>query len=312
MNQPTGARKPAYKTEVWIPHKNGLGIKNWIIDKTSAHSYSWKFYLKVFKLIVKGSKLMKYPVLGKIYKTLMLFSNENQHTSATIYNLNVDVSEQGESVAVPMDLVKDAINQSSYIASMKTCLCRDAQKCQHYPLDVCCLFLSKAGKRVVSHGIAYEISKEEALKRVDRAAELGLICQALWVEVEQYIWGFANDEMNSFIEICFCCPCCCVGINLSRNATRDVKERFRPSGWTAVVDKEACIGCGECCPPGMCPQEAISVNAGKAVIVQEYCVGCGICRSRCTHDAIKICNTGSMLSSMKEYFLVEGGLDLEF
>lgn len=312
MNQPTGARKPAYKTEVWIPHKNGLGIKNWIIDKTSAHSYSWKFYLKVFKLIVKGSKLMKYPVLGKIYKTLMLFSNENQHTSATIYNLNVDVSEQGESVAVPMDLVKDAINQSSYIASMKTCLCRDAQKCHHYPLDVCCLFLSKAGKRVVSHGIAYEISKEEALKRVDRAAELGLIGQALWVEVEQYIWGFANDEMNSFIEICFCCPCCCVGINLSRNATRDVKERFRPSGWTAVVDKEACIGCGECCPPGMCPQEAISVNAGKAVIVQEYCVGCGICRSRCTHDAIKICNTGSMLSSMKEYFLVEGGLDLEF
>jgi Pyruvate/2-oxoacid:ferredoxin oxidoreductase delta subunit len=302
---------PAYKTNLWVPHKNGLGIKNWIIDHTSAHQYSWKFYLGVFRTIVNGSKLMKYPVLGKIYKTLMMFGNENQHTSATVYNLNVDVSEEGESVVLPMDLIKDTINQASYIASINKCLCRDAQDCKDYPKEVCCLFLSKAGKRVVSHGVAYEISKEDALKRVDEAAKLGLIGQALWVEVEQFIWGFANDEMENFLEICFCCPCCCVGFNLSRNASPDVKERFRPTGWTAVIEEDKCIGCGDCCPDGLCPQESISIVDGKAVVVEDCCVGCGICKTKCQHAAIKIRQTKPMLGSMREYFLKEGGLDLK-
>ena len=46
--------------------------------------------------------------------------------------------------------------------------------------------------------------------RVDRAAELGLTCQSLWVEVEQLIWGFRNDKMDEFFEVCFCCPCCSI------------------------------------------------------------------------------------------------------
>jgi Pyruvate/2-oxoacid:ferredoxin oxidoreductase delta subunit len=311
--KPSADKKvPAYKTNIWVPKKNGLGIKNWLIDHTSAHSYSWKIYLKVFKGIVKGSKLMKYPVVGKLYKTLMMFGDETKHTSATVYNLNVDVSNDAKSSVIPMDLVKDAIKQAGYIASMKTCLCRDAQDCKDYPKDICCLFLSKSGKRVVSHDIAYEISKEDALERVDQAAKLGLICQSLWVEVEQLIWGFANDEMEHFVEICFCCPCCCVAFNLSRHASREIKERFRPTGWTAVVNKDACTGCGACCPQGLCPQDAISLTNGKAGVVQEYCVGCGICKSRCTCDAIKILQTQPMLGSMKEYFLKEGGLDLKF
>lgn len=312
MKPSADTKVPAYKKNVWVPRGNGLGIKNWVLDHTSAHSYSWNFYLGVFRGILKGSKLMRYPVLGKIYKTLMMFGNDRRHTSATVYNLNVDVSKDAKSSVIPMDLVKDAIKKAGYIASMKKCLCRDAQDCKHYPKDVCCLFLSKSGKRVVGHDVAYEISKEDALKRVDQAAKIGLICQSLWVEVEQLIWGFANDEMEHFVEICFCCPCCCVAFNLSRNASRDIKERFRPTGWTSVVDADTCTGCGACCTPGLCPQDAISMVDGKAVVVREYCVGCGICKSHCTFDAIKIRQTQPMLGSMKEYFLKEGGLDLKF
>jgi ferredoxin len=101
-----------------------------------------------------------------------------------------------------------------------------------------------------------------------------------------------------------------VGLNLSKNASRDVKRRFTPSGWTSIIDPVLCGGCEDCVAP--CPQAAITMNEeGKAVVNQEYCVGCGICKSKCTTDAILIKQTKPMLGSVQEYFLVDGQLDLK-
>ncbi|MCE1254445.1 MAG: 4Fe-4S binding protein [Anaerolineae bacterium] len=298
--------KPVYEIK-----NSRLGLSDWIKEKIGVRPESWPFMLKLFKLILSGSKYMKNPVIGPIYKRLMMFSpEESTYSHGTIYNLNVDVSDMGESVVVPMDLVKDMLRNASYIASANTCLCRDAANCQDYPKEVCCLFLSNSGRTLVKHRVGYEISVEDALARVDKAAELGLIGQAMWVEVEQYIWGLANADMDHFLEMCFCCPCCCVGLNLSKNASRDVKRRFRASGWTAVVDVNACVGCGSCVEP--CPQAAIAQNeGGKITINQDYCVGCGICKTKCSVDAIKIKQTRPMLGSVQEYFLEDGRLNLK-
>lgn len=297
--------KPVYQ-----PKKSFLGISDWIVDKIGVRPATWKPILKVFRLIVAGSKYMEKPIIGPIYKRLMMFTPEEKtYSHGTIYNLNVDVSEEAESIVLPMDLVKDMLRKASYIASANVCLCRDANQCQHYPKDVCCLFLSNSGRTVVKHKVGYEISLEDALARVDKAAELGLIAQTLWVEVEQFIWGFSNADMEHFIELCFCCPCCCVGFNLSKNASRDVKKRFRPSGWTAVIDETQCVGCGACIAP--CPQAAITLNEDHhAVVNQDYCVGCGICKTKCHSDVIKIRQTKPMLSSVQEYFLEDGRLNL--
>lgn len=301
----------APKKPIYTPKKSWLGISDWIIDKIGVRPATWEPILKIFKLIVAGSKYMDAPIFGPIYKRLMMFTpDEKRYSHGTIYNLNVDVSDKGESVVLPMDLVKDMLKKSSYIASSNACICRDANKCTDYPKDVCCLFLSKSGRTIVDHGVGYEISLDDALARVDKAAELGLIGQALFVEVEQFIWGFSNETMEHFIEMCFCCPCCCVGLNLSKNASRDVKRRFKPSGWTAVVDMDTCAGCGDCVEP--CPQAAITLDENsKAVINQDYCVGCGICKSKCTTDAIRIWQTKPMLGSVQEYFLEDGQLALK-
>jgi Pyruvate/2-oxoacid:ferredoxin oxidoreductase delta subunit len=301
---------PPQKT-IYAPKKSWLGISDWIVDKIGVRPATWKPILKVFKMIVAGSKYMESPIFGPIYKRLMLFTPEEKtYSHGTIYNLNVDVSEKGESVVLPMDLVKDLLRKTTYIASSNACICRDANDCSAYPKNVCCLFLSNSGKTIVDHGVGYEISLQDALARVDQAAELGLIGQALWVEVEQFIWGFSNQTMENFIEMCFCCPCCCVGFNLSKNASRDVKKRFRPSGWTSMVEESICTGCGDCVEP--CPQAAVTLTGNStAMINQDYCVGCGICKTKCTADAIKIRQTRPMLSSVQEYFLEDGRLDLK-
>ena len=303
--------EPKNRKQIYVPKKSWLGISDWFIEKIGVRPATWEPILKVFKLIVAGSKYMDAPIFGPIYKRLMKFTPEEEtYSHGTIYNLNVDVSEDGESIVLPMDLVKDMLKKSSYIASSNACICRDANKCADYPKDVCCLFLSNSGRTIVDHGVGYEISLEDALARVDKAAEFGLIGQALWVEVEQLIWGFSNANMEHFIEMCFCCPCCCVGLNLSKNASRDVKKRFKPSGWTSLVEQDICTGCGACIEP--CPQAAITLDENsKAIVNQDFCVGCGICKSKCSPEAIHIKQTRPMLGSVQEYFLEDGRLALK-
>ena len=76
-------------------------------------------------------------------------------------------------VTVPMDLVKRAIAEAKYIGGMKECLCRAGNDCKDYPHDLACLFLNMGGKVVVDHGMAVELTAEEAFARVDRAANWG-------------------------------------------------------------------------------------------------------------------------------------------
>lgn len=298
--------KPVYQVK-----KSWLGVSDWLVDKIGVRPATWKPILKVFKMIVAGSKYMEKPIIGPIYKRLMFFTPEEKtYSHGTVYNLNVDVSDKGESVVVPMDLVKDMLRNANFIASANACICRDANSCKNYPKEVCCLFMSNSGRTVVDHKVGYEISLEDALARVDKAAKLGLVGQALWVEVEQFIWGFSNKTMETFIEMCFCCPCCCVAFNLSKNASRDVKKRFRPSGWTAVVDEAACTGCGEC--TSHCPQAAMTIVENQKVMInQDYCVGCGICKNYCSANALKINQTRPMKPSVQQYFLEDGRLDLK-
>ncbi|MBQ9130600.1 MAG: 4Fe-4S binding protein [Clostridia bacterium] len=216
-------------------------------------------------------------------------------------------------LVVPMDLIKKSLKNATFIGGMDSCLCREANDCKDFPHDVGCLFLGEAGRVIVKHNLGKEIDYEEACRRVDKAAEYGLMGQAVWVEVEQLLWGIRNDQMDKFLEICFCCPCCCIAMRLARNATEKERHRFHPSGWTAVADRTRCVGCKQCVSGANgCPVEAISFGEdGKVRINQELCVGCGICKSKCKPGVISIKQTMPMREDLHEYFLKDYNLDLK-
>ena len=50
------------------------------------------------------------------------------------------------------------------------------------------------------------------------------------------------------------------------------------------VRKDLCVGCGLCIEN--CPQEAVSVQSGKAWIDRTRCNNCGICLNICSQGAI--------------------------
>lgn len=296
-------------------HSNGLGIYNFIKTRLLAmNDKRWPMALKLYHFFIKYSTWMKKGGM-KAYlykKMIMLHPDREAHTGTLVMPLEVDVTDKGEKVVLPIDLIKESLKHVKYISGMDTCLCREANDCEDYPVDVACLFMGEPAKTVVKNGLARELTYEEACARVDLAAKHGLVGQAVWIEVEQLLWGARNDEMDQFLEICFCCPCCCIAMRLARNATPKERHRFQPAGWTAVADRTKCTGCGLCIEGEHgCPVEAISIGEdGKVVIDQEICVGCGICKTRCTEDVIKIKQTMPMRGDIKEYFKESYNLDL--
>ena len=295
---------------------NGLGIYNWLLEHVIYMSRErWPLALKLYRMFVRFSVWMKQGGWkARIYKTgIKLYPDMERPTGTIVMPLNVDISDKGEKVVVPLELIKESLKTVTYIAGMDSCLCREANDCGDYPHDLGCLFLGEAAKAVVKHNLARPITYEEACARVDEAARIGLMGQAVWIEVEQMLWGVRNDLMDHFLEICFCCPCCCIAMRLARNATSAERHRFHPAGWTAVADRTKCVGCGKCAEAhNGCPVEALSFGPdGKVIIDQELCVGCGICKARCGFDAIKIKQTMPMRKDLHEYFMKDYNLDLK-
>lgn len=296
--------------------RNGLGITNFLLEHFVYMSDKrWPLALRLYRMFIKYSGWMKKGGFkGKIYKKgIKLYPDMEKNTSTIVMPLNVDITDESEKVVVPLDLIKESLKNVSFIGGMDSCLCRQANDCTDFPQDLGCLFLGEAGRIVVKHNLGRELSYEEACARVDKAAQYGLLGQAVWIEVEQMLWGIRNDQMDKMLEICFCCPCCCIAMRLARNATEHERHRFHPSGWTAVADLTKCIGCGLCnAGANGCPVEAISFNEnGKVIINQETCVGCGICKTRCPKDVIKLKQTMPMRKDLREYFKKDFNLDLK-
>ena len=307
-------RKEKPGKKIYRPWSDPFGILDALVKAVAIRKWNYRVIHYGFPYLRKIIDLFGRlgPFWSRIFKYMAMLAPESKaYITGTVYNLNVDLEEQARNVTLPIDFVREAVRNAEYVAGMNKCFCRDGYDCGDYPHDLGCLFLNGSGRAVVEHGIAAELTREQALERIDRAAELGLVCQALWVQVERFLWGLTSDKMNELLEICFCCPCCCAGLSLCVAGDRSIKQRFAPSGWTAVCDREACDGCRSCAPH--CPQEAISFREsdGKQVIDQEVCMGCGICKTRCEAGAISIKQTMPMRESLHAYFLEEGRLDLK-
>ena len=180
-------------------HSNGLGIYNFIKTHLLAmNDKRWPMALKLYHFFIKFSVWMKKGGM-KAYlykKMIMLHPDKETHTSTIIMPLNVDVDEpkvmemdidvtdKGEKGVLPIDLIKESLKHMKYISGMKTCLCREANDCEDYPVDVACIFMGEPAKTVVENGLAVPLTYEEACARVDLAAKHGLVGQAVWIEVE--------------------------------------------------------------------------------------------------------------------------------
>ncbi len=262
---------------------------------------NWSFYLKLFPWLEKGTAIIDKPILGKLAKKITMMSNEDRDFSqGYIVSMNHDINynEKYKNSVLPIDLIKKAISGSSFRAIMNTCYCRDSLKCKNYPIDFGCVMIGEGARSMVERGIAREVSIEEALEHTDKAADMGLIAMCLWIEIEAFGMGVAEEDHYKLMEVCYCCPCCCIGLRNFKNFGNDIMKRFSSIGWVAA-SKDGCKGCKKCAK--VCPTEAITVYEDY-IAVSNDCLGCGICASKCPYEAIEMIQVEPFKDNIQDYF----------
>jgi len=171
--------------------------------------------------------------------------------------------------AQPSENVAERIKEAGFW-SVSDCSCRlphwvadPGNHCSH--LLETCLILGKMGRWCVEHGMAREITYDEALDLLRRCNEDGL--------VHNYDPNWA---------ICNCCADCCVFLVGYRETGADV---LGPSPFLARADEEACSACSVCAD--RCPVDAIEVEE-SAVVDESRCLGCGVCVTSCDTGAMRL------------------------
>jgi Pyruvate/2-oxoacid:ferredoxin oxidoreductase delta subunit len=121
-------------------------------------------------------------------------------------------------------------------------------------------------------GIGREIKLDEALSILEKNQKQGLVLQP------------SNTEKAEFI--CSCCGCCCGMLGMHKTLPKPVD--FWASNFYAVVDTDACDGCGNC--EKRCQVGAASVSEKKqqSSVDLNRCIGCGVCIPTCPKKAMSL------------------------
>ena len=165
---------------------------------------------------------------------------------------------------------------------INTCLCRDALKCKHYPIENGCLYLGEAAKGV-HPDLGRQVSAEEAIEHIRRSQELGLVSMVGRSKLDCVTHSIGPGD--KLMAICNCCNCCCVTRAMAI-APPLLGEKFTmiPGMKIHVTDK--CQGCGECAKG--CMYHAMKLKNSRATINYSQCRGCSRCVSTCPNGAIEV------------------------
>ncbi|MHA1605335.1 MAG: 4Fe-4S binding protein [Candidatus Freyarchaeota archaeon] len=210
------------------------------------------------------------PLLNKYY-TDALAENFRGHPTQALRAIPINETIKDTREIMPYeDIVKIVDNFEYY--SVSTCACRhrknldpDSESCKHETLN--CLHFDRLGRYIVQNGLGKEITKEETLEILKRAADAGLV------------HGISNSK-EGIDTICNCCPCCCLYLE---SIKKTPKKGHQPSNYVREMDEDRCKACGVCVE--FCPMNALELKDKKIIYHQELCIGCGVCVHKCPNDA---------------------------
>lgn len=171
---------------------------------------------------------------------------------------------------LPYDDIKPLILEAKSF-EVRDCICRkqkdlvNDRKCD-FPLRICFYFFP-----IDRPANQYTITKEETLKLLDEAEEIGLV-------------HTVRNVTHGVYYVCNCCGCCC---EVLRGITEfGVEGGVAKANYYAVVDPEECTACGTC--EDRCQVDACHVEDDVSVIDLSKCIGCGICVTGCPNEAVRL------------------------
>ena len=181
-----------------------------------------------------------------------------------------------ETKLLPSEDVEAILDKATRFA-LTNCSCRRIATSCDFPADVC-LQINRAAEYAITRGSGKELTRDEAMKVMDIAEQVGLIHSV-----------FNGSAVTNVI--CNCCADCCIFYYpLTKHGV--LAKGVARSRFQAEVDKAICSGCQTCVE--RCPFEAVEMvkipgeKKLKAQISSEKCFGCGVCAVGCESEAIRL------------------------
>jgi ferredoxin len=165
------------------------------------------------------------------------------------------------------------LKNPDHIAALE-CPCRASRENPCLPMDVCLIIGEPFAGFILEHHPkrSRRISGEEAADILEQEHKRGHVQHAF----------FKDAMLNRFYAICNCCSCCCGAIKAHRHGV----PMLASSGYTAGIDYENCLGCGEC--SRSCQFSAIKMIEKRPSIDSRRCMGCGVCVDKCQQGCLSL------------------------
>ncbi|MFQ5979275.1 MAG: DUF362 domain-containing protein [Candidatus Heimdallarchaeota archaeon] len=187
--------------------------------------------------------------------------------------VNKAVDAVTKSIA-PYDDARELIKQQSII-SVRNCVCRQKEdlkgnECSRSKDREVCLAFSTGAYYFLEHGLAREITQDEALDLLAVAEEKGLV--------------LSPGNAQKTFSMCLCCGDCCEFLGNLKKMPQP--SSFVDNSYHAQVDAELCSSCFTC--QERCQMEAISYVDEISTIDLDRCIGCGLCVTTCPEGALSL------------------------
>ncbi len=202
--------------------------------------------------------------------------------SMTQIPINEHIEGCEQSVPLPFSILEEFVREASVRVIMHDCICRDNNHCKGYPIQIGCVFLGEAARRI-NHKLGKQAGVEETLGHIKDALKAGLVPFTGRNRLDTVWLGVGPGER--LLTICFCCPCCCLYSVYPYLPAHLQKSVVRLEGLEVKVLGD-CSGCGRC--ETVCLSHAVHVRDGRAVIDDDRCNGCGRCANECPQHAISL------------------------
>ena len=243
------------KTQKLAEHLAWIGVFRITTDPGDGKD---RFYMQIFAPGIMEMLVNNKELLASHPEVARAFEEYTRIRMATMAPMMPDGS--GLMRVVPIEsAIKDIPNvrddeRLSYylnkydIFSVSPCSCRASRRtigegCGHLEEDMC-IQMGKGAEHYIRTGRGRQVSREEVLEILKRAEDNGLMHDMPNIE-----------EVGESAAICNCCSCSCFGLRVGMlYGARDVIR----SNFSAVVDEEKCVACGQCVEN--CPANALKLG----------------------------------------------------